>query len=79
MKETKQLTKQLLMKKLLNTKKGLITIISFGLIITAFFFGNAKVNAQPCTSITTTFAGGNGSQGNMFDIVAINQVTITRF
>jgi len=29
--------------------------------------------------LTTTFAGGNGFDGNMFDIEAINQVTITSF
>lgn len=30
-------------------------------------------------SLQTTFAGGNGSNGNMFDIVALNNVTITSF
>jgi len=29
--------------------------------------------------LQTTFAGGNGSNGNMFDIVATNEVTITNF
>ena len=31
------------------------------------------------SSLQTTFAGGNGSNGNMFDIVAINEVTVTSF
>jgi hypothetical protein len=35
--------------------------------------GNASAN------LTTTFAGGNGSSGNMFDITALSNVTITHF
>jgi hypothetical protein len=30
-------------------------------------------------NLTTTFAGGNGSAGNMFDITALSSVTITHF
>ncbi len=30
-------------------------------------------------SLTTTYAGGNGQAGNMFDVVALNTVTITNF
>jgi len=33
----------------------------------------------PPTSVSTTFAGGNNHRGNMFDIVALNTVTITGF
>lgn len=42
---------------------------------------NAAIDATVISSnnLQTTFAGGNGSAGNMFDIVAINEVTITGF
>jgi hypothetical protein len=30
-------------------------------------------------SLTTTYAGGNGQDGNMFDVVAANDVTVTGF
>ena len=35
--------------------------------------------SNPTDSITTTFAGGNGFDGNMFDVVAINTITVTGF
>ena len=35
----------------------------------------AAVSAQ--SSLTTTFAGGNGQSGNMFDIVATNAAGVT--
>jgi hypothetical protein len=36
-------------------------------------------NVFPCNLTTTTFAGGNGSDGNMFDITAVSDVTINGF
>lgn len=36
----------------------------------------AALSAQ---SLTTTFAGGNGQSGNMFDVVAINDLTVKSF
>ena len=33
----------------------------------------------PANPLTTTFAAGNNHRGNMFDIVAINNVTIQSF
>ncbi len=36
-------------------------------------------NSYPCQLTTTTFAGGNGNDGNMFDIVATTDVTINGF
>lgn len=37
------------------------------------------VNPLACDSVTSTFAGGNGQNGNMFDITAVTDVTITQF
>ncbi|MCH8318045.1 MAG: hypothetical protein IIA88_06055, partial [Bacteroidetes bacterium] len=38
------------------------------------------VNAQVCDqTISTTFAGGSGEDGNMFNITAINSIEITQF
>jgi len=57
----------------------------------SFIPGNSTINLNGNTgtainaggmatnSLQTTFAGGNGSNGNMFDIVAINEVTIDGF
>jgi hypothetical protein len=36
-------------------------------------------NMYPCNMTTTTFAGGNGNDGNMFDITASNDVMINGF
>jgi PKD repeat protein len=48
-----------------------------------FLYGNTNtvISASSVVnnSLQTTFAGGNGSNGNMFDIVAINEVTVTSF
>jgi hypothetical protein len=41
--------------------------------------GNPVVNPMACDSVTSTFAGGNGQNGNMFDVTAINDITITQF
>jgi hypothetical protein len=40
---------------------------------------NPSVSPMACDSVSTTFAGGNGQNGNMFDITAVNTVTITQF
>jgi immune inhibitor A len=40
---------------------------------------NWNINPEINDSITTTFIGGNGHKGNMFDITAINTVTIQGF
>lgn len=37
------------------------------------------VATPPSNTVTTTFAAGNNHRGNMFDIVAINEITITSF
>ncbi len=43
------------------------------------YWVQAAVGGTGANSLTTTFAGGNGFDGNMFDIVALNQVTIMSF
>ena len=35
--------------------------------------------AMGCDTLSTTFAGGNGNAGNMFDITAINSIVISAF
>lgn len=47
--------------------------------IAAFLFAASVAVAQPCTQLTTTFASNNGQSGNMFDIVALNDVTVCSF
>ena len=46
---------------------------------TKTFYAEANSGNGNANPLQTTFAGGNGFDGNMFDIVAINQVTITGF
>lgn len=42
---------------------------------------STPVNPSPlaCDSLTSTFVGGNGQDGNMFDVTALQTVTITQF
>jgi hypothetical protein len=46
---------------------------------TKTFYAASSLGGGPPTPLTTTFAGGNGFDGNMFDITALNQVTIDSF
>ncbi len=46
---------------------------------TTTFYAAATTGGGPPTPFTTTFAAGNGFDGNMFDITAINTVTIDSF
>ncbi|MEO8150217.1 MAG: T9SS type A sorting domain-containing protein [Bacteroidia bacterium] len=46
---------------------------------TTTYYVEALSGGGTAAPLTTTFAGGNGFDGNMFDIEAINQVTITSF
>jgi len=50
---------------------------------TVVFAGNSNSDIDVATvadnSLQTTFSGGNGSNGNMFDIIAINEIIITSF
>lgn len=59
----------MLLIKLLNMKKSLILL--FALFITVYTFSQ--------NSLETTYDGGNGFYGVMFDIVALNDVTIDSF
>lgn len=47
------------------------------ILVSALFALPTSAFAQ--FSLTTTYAGGNGQGGNMFNIVAVNTVTITNF
>ncbi|MBL4655690.1 MAG: T9SS type A sorting domain-containing protein [Bacteroidia bacterium] len=40
---------------------------------------NYKFKKLACDTLSTTFVGGNGHNGNMFDITAIDAITITQF
>ncbi len=59
----------------------LATGASFSPIVssTTTFYAAASLGGGPPTPLTTTFAAGNGFDGNMFDITAINAVTIDSF
>ncbi len=46
---------------------------------TTTFYAASSLGGGPPSPFTTTFAGGNGFDGNMFDITAINAVTIDSF
>jgi hypothetical protein len=46
---------------------------------TTTFYASSSLGGGAPTPLTTTFAGGNGFDGNMFDITAINTVTIDSF
>jgi len=46
---------------------------------TTTFYAASSLGGGPPSPFTTTFAGGNGFDGNMFDITAINTVTIDSF
>lgn len=46
---------------------------------TTTFYAAASLGGGPPSPFTTTFAGGNNYDGNMFDITAINTVTIDSF
>ncbi|HEX5002480.1 MAG TPA: T9SS type A sorting domain-containing protein [Bacteroidia bacterium] len=46
---------------------------------TTTFYAASTLGGGPPSPMTTTFAGGNGFDGNMFDITAINTVTIDSF
>ncbi len=46
---------------------------------TTTFYAAAVTGGGPPTPLTTTFASNNGFDGNMFDIIAINSVTIDSF
>jgi len=46
---------------------------------TTTFYAAATTGGGPPTPFTTTFVAGNGFDGNMFDITAINTVTIDSF
>src|ERR1041385_2728479 len=46
-------------------------------VTTTYYVAASTGNAS--SNLTTTFAGGNGSNGNMFDITALGDVTITHF
>ena len=49
-------------------------------LIVIFISALIYVNAQVCdVTISTTFAGGSGEDGNMFNITAVNTVTINQF
>ncbi|MDC7996311.1 proprotein convertase P-domain-containing protein, partial [Altibacter sp. HG106] len=39
----------------------------------------ATAGSMSTNSLTTTFAGGNGQSGNMFDIMAVNDLTVQSF
>ncbi len=62
---------------------GMATVNAGGLLLsvdeacgwTPIFAGTPPTTA----SLTTTFAGGNGQAGNMFDILAINDLTVDSF
>jgi len=57
-------------------KKRVIGVI--GLVLVLVF--TAALSAQAAGgSLTTTFAGGNGHNGNMFDVTALVDLTITSF
>ncbi|GAB3317420.1 hypothetical protein [Haliea atlantica] len=46
----------------------------------ALLAAGLSVSAQAqMGSLTTTYAGGNGQNGNMFDVVAANDITVTGF
>ena len=47
--------------------------------VTTTFYVEASVGSASSGPLTTTFAAGNGSAGNMFDITALTNVTITHF
>lgn len=57
------------------------TVRAFMAAFVVFVFASAASYAQTClpSSLTTTFANGNEQAGNMFDITAINSVTIDSF
>jgi hypothetical protein len=38
-----------------------------------------ELSVTSCDSVPTTFAGGNGHNGNMFDVIAFNTLTIKKF
>ncbi|MBL0341203.1 MAG: hypothetical protein IPP71_09875 [Bacteroidetes bacterium] len=59
----------------------LATGTSFSPIVssTTTFYAAASLGGGPPSPFTTTFAAGNGFDGNMFDITAINAVTIDSF
>ena len=46
---------------------------------TTTYYAASSLGGGPPSPITTTFIGGNGFDGNMFDIIAINTVTIDSF
>ena len=46
---------------------------------TTTYYVESSVGSSNTSPVTTTFAGGNGFLGNMFDITAITSVTITHF
>ncbi|MBK5284919.1 MAG: hypothetical protein JJE25_05920, partial [Bacteroidia bacterium] len=46
---------------------------------TTTFYVDASIGSPNTSPLTTTFASGNGQLGNMFDIIALNSVTITHF
>lgn len=46
---------------------------------TTTYYVESAVGASNFSPLTTTFAAGNGFLGNMFDIHAINSITITHF
>lgn len=46
---------------------------------TTTYYAASSLGGGPPSPITTTFQGGNGFDGNMFDIIAINTVTIDSF
>ncbi|MDA8105925.1 MAG: IPTL-CTERM sorting domain-containing protein [Nitrospiraceae bacterium] len=56
-----------------NKLVGSVILLIFALLFT---FGATNASAL---SLTTTYAGGNGQDGNMFSITALNAVTITGF
>ncbi|MDQ1315155.1 MAG: hypothetical protein QG662_1264 [Pseudomonadota bacterium] len=50
------------------------------LAVCAMVFGGLLGQAQAQTlSLSTTYAGGNGQDGNMFDVVALNDIRVTGF
>ena len=47
--------------------------------VTTTYYVESVLGSANTSPLTTTFAAGNGQSGNMFDITALNSVTITHF